>query len=75
MVSDIIEILDDENIGKIHGVGHDWGSYLLSRLANYHSSQFYSYSFVGVEYMSPGLVFDLERANAALKDKVRYDTF
>jgi soluble epoxide hydrolase/lipid-phosphate phosphatase len=75
MASDIIEILDHENIGKIHGVGHDWGSYLLSRLANYHSSRFSSYSFLGVGYMPPGLVFDLESANTVLKLEVGYDTF
>jgi soluble epoxide hydrolase/lipid-phosphate phosphatase len=75
MASDIIEILDHENIGKIHGVGHDWGSYLLSRLANYHSSRFSSYSFLGVGYMPPGLVFNLESANTALKLEVGYETF
>jgi pimeloyl-ACP methyl ester carboxylesterase len=75
MASDIIEILDHENIGKIHGVGHDWGSYLLSRLDNYHSSRLHSYSFVGVGYMPPGLVYELERVNAALKLEVGYDTF
>ena len=29
MAAEIIEILDHENINKVHGVGHDWGSYLL----------------------------------------------
>jgi pimeloyl-ACP methyl ester carboxylesterase len=75
MVSDIFEILDHENIGKIHGIGHDWGSYLLSWLDNYHSSRLYSYCFVGVGYMPPGLVYELERVNAALMLEVGYDTF
>jgi soluble epoxide hydrolase/lipid-phosphate phosphatase len=75
MASDIVDLLDHEKIDKVHGVGHDWGSYLLSRLANYHSNRFYSYSFLGVGYMPPNVVFDLESANAELKREVGYDTF
>jgi pimeloyl-ACP methyl ester carboxylesterase len=75
MASDIADLLDHVKIDKVHGVGHDWGSYLLSRLANYHSVRFYSYSFLGVGYMPPNVVFDLESANAELKREVGYDTF
>lgn len=75
MASDVVELLDYENIDKVHGVGHDWGSFFLSRLANYHSTRFYSYSFMAVGYMPPNVVFDLESANAELKREVGYDTF
>lgn len=75
MADDIVSLLNHENVDKVHGVGHDWRSYLLSRLANYHSVRFYSYSFLGVGYMPPNIVFDLDRANAELKREVGYDTF
>jgi soluble epoxide hydrolase/lipid-phosphate phosphatase len=75
MASDIVGLLDHEKIDKVHGVGHGWGSHLLSRSANYHSTRFYSYSFLGVGYMPPNVVFDLESANAELKREVGYDTF
>ena len=73
MASEIIEILDHEKINKVHGVGHDWGSYLLSRLANYHSNRFFSFSFLDVAYMPPGIKFDVEAANAESKDEVGYE--
>ncbi|RDW92237.1 hypothetical protein BP5796_01631 [Coleophoma crateriformis] len=41
MAADLIEILDAEGImGKLLGVGHDCGSFLLSRMANYHPDRF-----------------------------------
>jgi soluble epoxide hydrolase/lipid-phosphate phosphatase len=73
MASEIIEILDHEKIGKVHGVGHDWGSYLLSRLANYQPNRFYSYSFLDVAYIPPGIKFDVEAANAESKAGVGYE--
>jgi pimeloyl-ACP methyl ester carboxylesterase len=75
MASEIIEILDHEKIDKVHGVGHDWGSYMLSRLANYHSHRFLSYSFLDVAYMPPGIHFDVEVANAESKAEVGYERF
>jgi soluble epoxide hydrolase/lipid-phosphate phosphatase len=73
MASEIIEILDHENIGKVHGVGHDWGSYLLSQLANYRPDRFYSYYLLDMSYMPPGIHFDVEVANAEAKEEVGYE--
>jgi pimeloyl-ACP methyl ester carboxylesterase len=72
MASEIIEILDHENISKVHGVGHDWGSFLLSRLANYYPERFYSYAFLDIAYMPPGL-FDIEAAEADSIKQVGYE--
>jgi soluble epoxide hydrolase / lipid-phosphate phosphatase len=72
MAAEIVEILDREGISKVHGVGHDWGSYLLSRLANYHSDRFFSYSFLDVAYMPPG-IFDIDAVETDSIAEVGYE--
>ncbi|KIY00265.1 uncharacterized protein Z520_03950 [Fonsecaea multimorphosa CBS 102226] len=76
MASEIVEILDHETIrGPIHGVGHDWGSFLLSRLANYHRERFQSYSFLDVAYMVPGVEFDVDAFEESAKAQFGYVQF
>ncbi|KLO92340.1 hypothetical protein CEK26_002719 [Fusarium fujikuroi] len=54
MANDIVEILDSEGVERLVGVAHDWGCFLLSRLANYHPDRFSSYVFIDHGYMPPG---------------------
>lgn len=54
MSDDVKEILDHEKLGKVIGVAHDWGSFLLSRMANFHPGSFSKYVFVDVGYSLPG---------------------
>lgn len=54
MASDIIEILVTEGVGVVVGVAHDWGCFLLSRLANYHPERFSAYTFIDYGYNAPG---------------------
>ncbi|KAI6752357.1 hypothetical protein HG530_013726 [Fusarium avenaceum] len=54
MARDIVEILMSEGIGIVVGVAHDWGCFLLSRLANYHPERFSAYAYIDHGYMAPG---------------------
>ncbi|KAF7716601.1 Bifunctional epoxide hydrolase 2 [Penicillium ucsense] len=67
MTAEIIEILDHEHLTKVHGVAHDTGSLLLSRLANYHPERLLSCTFISVPYSKPGEHFDLDAINAMTK--------
>ncbi|KLO91859.1 epoxide hydrolase [Fusarium fujikuroi] len=54
MANDIVEILISECVEKLVGVAHDWGCFLLSRLANYHPDRFSGYVYIDHGYMPPG---------------------
>ncbi|KIW24242.1 uncharacterized protein PV07_09970 [Cladophialophora immunda] len=54
MAGDIVEIMVSEGVGVVVGVAHDWGSFLLSRLANYHPERFSAYVFIDHGYGAPG---------------------
>ncbi|KAF5560454.1 epoxide hydrolase [Fusarium phyllophilum] len=54
MARDIVEILTSEGVEIIVGVAHDWGCFLLSRLANYHPDRFSAYVYIDHGYMPPG---------------------
>ena len=54
MVLDLVEIFDHEKIGKVHGVGHDFGAMVLARMINYVGKErLLSATFVAVPYLPP----------------------
>ncbi|KAF5376026.1 hypothetical protein D9615_007724 [Tricholomella constricta] len=53
MSQDVIDILDAEKVEKAVAVGHDWGSILVSRLANYHPDRFIAFAFLAAGYAPP----------------------
>lgn len=64
MADDVIGIMDHENITEqIIGIAHDWGTYLLSRLAIFHNDRFKKYVFLSAPYSPPGRIIDVEQAN------------
>ncbi|KAI7976260.1 hypothetical protein EIK77_010733 [Talaromyces pinophilus] len=75
IASEIIEILDLENITKVHGVAHDFGSLLLSRTANYYPDRLYTTTFLAVPYSLPGQKFDLAKVNALTKQVAGFERF
>ncbi|KAJ9605679.1 hypothetical protein H2200_009528 [Cladophialophora chaetospira] len=75
MVDDIVAILDHEGIGRVHGISHDFGSHLMSRLFNYHSQRLASLTFISVPYTPPGTNFDLDRVNAISKKLIGFEKF
>ncbi|PBP21085.1 alpha/beta-hydrolase [Diplocarpon rosae] len=54
MAGDLMELLKSENILQLVGIAHDWGSFLLSRLANYFPDLFLKLAFLDVGYSTPG---------------------
>lgn len=75
MASEVVEILDHENILKVHGIGHDWGSYLLSKIVDYHGDRVLSLSFLDLPYMPPQQVINVDVINASTKRVMGFEIF
>lgn len=58
MSDDIAELLDHLKLTSVVGVGHDFGSNFLGRLAAYHPSRFTALVFLAVGSGKPGRKFD-----------------
>ncbi|TFK50253.1 alpha/beta-hydrolase [Heliocybe sulcata] len=67
---DIVDLLDYEGLEKVVVIGHDWGSKITSRLANYYPERFTAYAFLALGYLPPGhntdLAADLQKTKQAL---------
>ncbi|KAL9106490.1 MAG: hypothetical protein Q9227_008469 [Pyrenula ochraceoflavens] len=72
MAHDIAALLDAEGLGKVHGVAHDFGSTLLSRLYTYFPQKLLSCAFLSVPYTPPGSRFDMEAVNAFSMETLGY---
>ena len=68
-------VLDHEEIDSFHGVGHDAGTYLLSRLYNYHPTRLLSQTFIATPYNPPTSHFDLEAVNQWTKKLIGFEKF
>jgi len=77
MVVDIMEIFDHEGVGKVIAIGHDWGAFLVSRLANYYhdDARFLAFAFFAVSYQPPSPDFDTEAVSAMSKQLLGYEVF
>lgn len=73
MAADLISILDHEDIkNPIIGIGHDWGTFPLSRLAMYYPERFLKYVFVSVPFRPPGSMMDVDAINKATEKELGY---
>lgn len=61
---DLAELLDHEEVESVIGVGHDWGSVILSRMAVYHRERFEKLVWVDVGYQAPIGFVDIDAFNA-----------
>ncbi|EIW62596.1 alpha/beta-hydrolase [Trametes versicolor FP-101664 SS1] len=50
---DIVDLLDAEGLEKVIGIGHDWGSAILARLANLFDERFHAYAWIAIGYWPP----------------------
>ncbi|EHK21914.1 uncharacterized protein TRIVIDRAFT_53318 [Trichoderma virens Gv29-8] len=71
---DIADLLDSEGIDKAIVIGHDWGSYLAGRFANWQPSRIIGLVLTSVAYQ-PSAKLELEKANARLKATIGYEPF
>ncbi|KAH9851390.1 alpha/beta-hydrolase [Lenzites betulinus] len=53
MAQDVVDLLDAEGLDKVVGIGHDWGSAVLSRLANLYSERFSGFAWLALSYFPP----------------------
>ncbi|TVY80775.1 Bifunctional epoxide hydrolase [Lachnellula suecica] len=74
MSADLAQILDEEGLRKVIGVGHDWGSGLLSRVYNHYPERFSALVFAAVSYIEPG-PFDLDAINAMTEQTFGYPVY
>ncbi|KAF8064070.1 Alpha/Beta hydrolase protein [Lyophyllum atratum] len=72
MCQDVVDILDAEKVDKVIAIGHDWGSTLVSRLANYHADRFLAFAFLALSYVPPSYA-KFEETAAQLAKLVEYE--
>ncbi|KAI0768807.1 alpha/beta-hydrolase [Trametes elegans] len=53
---DMVDILDAEGLQQVVGIGHDWGSVALSRLANLYVDRFHAFAWLALSYFPPSVV-------------------
>ncbi|KAH8101073.1 epoxide hydrolase [Cristinia sonorae] len=53
LTKDIVDILDVEGVKQAVAVGHDWGAFIVSRLANFYPERFLAYATLCVPYVLP----------------------
>ncbi|KAH6681732.1 Alpha/Beta hydrolase protein [Halenospora varia] len=77
MAADIIAILDHLSLtdSNVVGIGHDWGTYLLSQLACRYQDRFKQFVFMNVPYRPPGRGRDINDINKLTKEKMGYEQF
>ncbi|KXH50400.1 hypothetical protein CSIM01_05458 [Colletotrichum simmondsii] len=75
MSTHIKAILDAENFDTVVGVGHDLGSWFLSRLYHFYPSRFRGLVFLDVGYSVPGEKFDVEMINRMTKEMTGEERF
>jgi soluble epoxide hydrolase/lipid-phosphate phosphatase len=79
MAQEVIDILDAEGFNdtdrKVHGISHDWGVFLMSRLCNYFPKRWDSATFMSVPYQPPGGKLDVDALNAITKKMQGWEVF
>ncbi|KAK9426957.1 Alpha/Beta hydrolase protein [Lipomyces doorenjongii] len=78
MARDIVEIIALEGVEVVVGVAHDWGSFLLSRLANYYPERFSAYAFIDHGYIAPGRSLTtavIEKVNSSMQADLGFSIF
>lgn len=76
MTKDIVDILDHEGIRSIISTGHDWGSFVASRIALWHPDRVVGLILLNVAYNPPGQEpFDLDKMNAMMEQLFSYPRF
>ncbi|THV06216.1 alpha/beta-hydrolase [Dendrothele bispora CBS 962.96] len=74
---DLIDILDAENIKQAVFIGHDWGSWFVSRVLSLFSDRAQAAGFLALGYMppSPNTHLASEETLKKLKELVGYEVF
>lgn len=75
LAHDMAEIVEHENVSKVVSIGHDWGSVVVSRLANLYQAhkRYIGFGFLAVGYFPPDPDSDYEQIKASMKEVVGYE--
>ncbi|KAL0059039.1 hypothetical protein AAF712_014252 [Marasmius tenuissimus] len=73
MSTDLAEILDAEGINQVVVIGHDWGSFVAARFANFRPERTIAVGFVTVGYLPPNPNFNLEASNKKTKEMLGFE--
>lgn len=65
LTADLAALLDAEDLDTVVGVGHDYGSDVLSKMYFYHPARFSKLAFLSVGYSPAGYRLDIDAINAA----------
>lgn len=71
---DVADIMTAEKVEKAVFIGHDWGSYLAGRFANWQPSRISGFVLTSVSYRASGKL-DLAATNAQMKAAFGYEPF
>ncbi|KAJ3824652.1 alpha/beta-hydrolase [Lentinula raphanica] len=73
---DMVDILDTENVEEAIAVGHDWGSKIVGRLANYFPERFSAFAFISVGYFPPSILeANMSEINNITTQAIGYEIF
>ncbi|KAJ3757956.1 Alpha/Beta hydrolase protein [Lentinula raphanica] len=73
---DMVDILDTENVEEAIAVGHDWGSKIVGRLANYFPERFFAFGFISVGYFPPSILeANMSEINNITTQAIGYEIF
>ncbi|EKM53672.1 uncharacterized protein PHACADRAFT_260148 [Phanerochaete carnosa HHB-10118-sp] len=76
LAQDVVDILDAFGLRKVIGVGHDWGSILMSRLSMLHQERFSGLVWLGLGFCEPIVrPFDLQGAMTETKAAFGYEMY
>jgi soluble epoxide hydrolase / lipid-phosphate phosphatase len=71
----LTEVLDEEGVETVIGVGHDWGTNVLSRTSVWHPDRFQKLAFLSLGYSAPGIFADIDALNALSFELLGYMQF
>ncbi|TFY78138.1 hypothetical protein EWM64_g5874 [Hericium alpestre] len=74
LAQDVMNIMDNEGVGKAVLVGHDWGSKIVSRI-NFHPDRVLAVAFLVVGYIAPSPDVDTEGFFAFIRETFGRDLY
>ena len=69
------KLMDHESVSQVIGVGHDWGSPVLSKMAVWYPERFLGLAFLSSGYFPPGRFFDVDAINRESLGKLGYTQY
>lgn len=75
MATEIIDLLNHEDVGRVHVVAHDFGSHLLSHIVYYFPNTLCSCTFIAAPYAAPGQHFDLDQIKEITEKALGFEKY